>query len=476
MTVEDQVQIPVMEEVVVSDKAVEEPLKSENVAEPVKVEKSSSFKEESNFLSDLKDHEKKALNELKSKLEEAITENTLFKKEETKEKAKSPIKNAETEKEKSEPAKEQDEVPIVEESEEKEAEIVDKEISLWGVPLLPSKGSESTDVLLLKFLRAREFKTNEAFQMLKKTLQWRKEFKADSLINEELGSDLPPIAYMSGKDLEGHPICYNVFGALESEELYQKAFGTEEKRDNFLRWRFQLMEKGIQELDFKPEGINSLLQINDLKNSPGPSKKELRFATKQAVHLLQDNYPEFVARNIFINVPFWYYAFNALFSPFLTQRTKSKMVVARPGRTTETLLKFIPIEEIPVEYGGFKRDKNDSKLWVEDNNGVKELIVKGGSIETIEIAAPEIGTTFEWDLTVLGWEVNYKEEFVPSDEGSYSIIIQKVKKLGLNEGPIRNTFCNNELGKIVLTVDNSGSKKKKIKKVLYRHKTKNAAE
>ncbi|XP_047314373.1 patellin-4-like [Impatiens glandulifera] len=265
-------------------------------------------------------------------------------------------------------------------------------------------------------------------------------------------------------------------GIVSKSNCYQKAFRTEEKRDNFLRWRFQLMEKGIQELDFKPEGINSLLQINDLKNSPGPSKKELRFATKQVVHLLQDNYPEFVARNIFINVPFWYYAFNALFSPFLTQRTKSKMVVARPGRTTETLLKFIPIEEIPVEYGGFKRDKNDSKLWVEDNNGVKELIVKGGSIETIEIAAPEIGTTFEWDLTVLGWEVNYKEEFVPSDEGSYSIIIQKVKKLGLNEGPIRNTFCNNEPGKIVLTVDNSGSKKKKMKKVLYRHKTKNAAE
>ncbi|KAL6996062.1 hypothetical protein U1Q18_006198 [Sarracenia purpurea var. burkii] len=35
---------------------------------------------------------------------------------------------------------------------------------------------------------------------------------------------------------------------------------------------------------------------NDLKNSPGPSKKELRIATKQAVGILQDNYQEFVAR------------------------------------------------------------------------------------------------------------------------------------------------------------------------------------
>ena len=42
---------------------------------------------------------------------------------------------------------------------------------------------------------------------------------------------------------------------------------------------------------------------------------------------------------ILINVPFWYYAFSTLFYPFLTQRTKSKFVVARPSKVTETLLK-----------------------------------------------------------------------------------------------------------------------------------------
>ncbi|MCI19750.1 patellin-3-like, partial [Trifolium medium] len=36
-------------------------------------------------------------------------------------------------------------------------------------------------------------------------------------------------------------------------------------------------------------------EVNDLKNSPGPTKWELRQATKQALQLLQDNYPEFVA-------------------------------------------------------------------------------------------------------------------------------------------------------------------------------------
>ena len=54
------------------------------------------------------------------------------------------------------------------------------------------------------------------------------------------------------------------------------------------------MEKGVQKLDFNPGGVASMLQITDLKDSPGPSKKELRIAMKQVVQLLQDNHPEFV--------------------------------------------------------------------------------------------------------------------------------------------------------------------------------------
>lgn len=170
---------------------------------------------------------------------------------------------------------------------------------------------------------------------------------------------------------------------------------------------------------------------------------------------------------IFINVPFWYYALNALLSPFLTQRTKSKIVVARPAKVTETLLKYIPAEEIPVQYGGFKRE-NDGAFTPEDS-GVSELNLKAGSTASIEIPAGQGESQVTWDLTVVGWEVNYKEEFVPSDEGSYTIIVQKGKKMSGSEEPVRNSFRNSEAGKIVLTVENVSNKKKRV---LYRFKTK----
>lgn len=50
------------------------------------------------------------------------------------------------------------------------------------------------------------------------------------------------------------------------------------------------------------------------------------------------------------------------------------------------------MEEIPVQYGGLKRD-NDTEFSVGDG-GVAEFIVKAGSTETVEIPAPEVFTSF----------------------------------------------------------------------------------
>ncbi|CDP18954.1 unnamed protein product [Coffea canephora] len=46
------------------------------------------------------------------------------------------------------------------------------------------------------------------------------------------------------------------------------------------------------------------------------------------------------------------------------------------------------------------------------NDDVSDVTVKAGSTETIEIPAPKAGSTLVWVLIVIGWEVNYKEEFV----------------------------------------------------------------
>ncbi|MED6167921.1 hypothetical protein PIB30_007236 [Stylosanthes scabra] len=337
-----------------------------------------------------------------------------------------------------------------------------EEVEIWGIPLL---ADERSDVILLKFLRARDFKVKDAFTMIKNTVRWRKEFGIDSLIEEDLGSDWEKVVFTQGFDKEGHPVCYNVFGEFEDKELYQKTFSDEEKRQKFIRWRIQLLEKSVRKLDFSPRGISTIVQVNDLKNSPGLSKRELRQATNQALQLLQDNYPEFVAKQVFINVPWWYLAFSRMISAFLTQRTKSKFVFAGPSKSAETLFKYIAPEQVPVQYGGLSRDGEQEFGTA---HPVTEVTIKPATKHTIEFSFAE-KSHFVWELRVVGWDVNYGAEFAPSAEDGYTVIAQKSRKIApADETVVVHSFKVGEPGKVVLTIDNQTSKKKKL---LYRSKT-----
>lgn len=75
----------------------------------------------------------------------------------------------------------------------------------------------------------------------------------------------------------------------------------------------------------------------------------------------------------------------------------------------------------------------------------------------------------------MGWDVSIGAEFVPSSEESYTVIIQKSKKFTTadEEAVAKNSFKIGEPGKVVLTVDNASSKKKKL---LYRYRAKDCTE
>ncbi|XVF76897.1 hypothetical protein PTKIN_Ptkin13bG0304100 [Pterospermum kingtungense] len=337
----------------------------------------------------------------------------------------------------------------------------DGECTMWGIPLL--SGDEKADVILLKFLRARDFRVSDSFNMLEKCLAWRKEFKADTVTEEDLGfKELEGVvAYMHGYDRDGHPVCYNAYGVFRDKDMYERIFGDEEKLKKFLRWRVQVLERGINLLDFKPGGNNSIIQVTDLKDMP---KRELRVASKQILSLFQDNYPEMVARKIFINVPWYFSVLYSMFSPFLTRRTKSKFVISREGYAAETLYKFIRLEDVPVQYGGLSQP-ND--LQNGPPKPASEFTVKGGETVNIQIEGLEAGATITWDLVIGGWDLEYSAEFVPIAEGSYTIAVEKPRKLSPSEEAIHNSFTAREAGKMVLSVDNTTSRRKKVAAYRY---------
>ncbi|XP_010930773.1 patellin-3 [Elaeis guineensis] len=419
-----------------------------------------TFTEESNLVTDLEDPEKKALDEIKQLVQAALANHEFSPPPPPPPAAEPPIKVEEEAKPEEQPPP----APATEEpAPPSDIPPPLEEVLIWGIPLL---GDERSETVLIKFLQARDLKVKEAMAMLKNAVIWRKEFGIEALVEEDLGiPEMEKVVFMHGTDRDGHPVCYNVYGEFQNKELYAMAFADEEKRQRFLRWRIQYLEKGIRQLlDFSPGGVCTMVQVTDLKNSIGPMKRELR----QALTLLQDNYPEFAAKQIFVNVPWWYLAFNRMISPFFTQRSKSKFVFAGPSKTAETLFKYIAPEQVPVQYGGLSKE-NDPEFTAAD--AVTEITIKPLMKQLIEIPLNE-KCLLVWELRVLGWDVTFGAEFVPSSEDGYTVIVQKARKLVATDEPVeKNRFKIGEAGKVVLTVDNTTSKKKKL---LYRYKIKSS--
>lgn len=79
----------------------------------------------------------------------------------------------------------------------------------------------------------------------------------------------------------------------------------------------------------------------------------------------------------------------------------------------------------------------------------------------------KVDMTITWDVTVVGSDVTYKEEFVPIDDCSYKVLLRKEEKWKKNS--TRNSFYIREAGDIVITIRNWSFKHIKV---FYRSKSK----
>lgn len=127
-------------------------------------------------------------------------------------------------------------------------------ITLWGVTLGPTPDAKAS-VLLAKFVRARELNVGAAQEMLVATLRWRDEFKIGEIMQEEFDADVfGRLGRVFGKDKEGRPVTYNLYGAVKDMKA---VFGDVQR---FIRWRVQFMEQSIELLDF--ETVDQMVQIH----------------------------------------------------------------------------------------------------------------------------------------------------------------------------------------------------------------------
>ncbi|CAG8443778.1 23678_t:CDS:2 [Dentiscutata erythropus] len=222
---------------------------------------------------------------------------------------------------------------------------VPENYALWGVLLDKNSTDERLDIILVKFLRAKNCDVSQAKEMLTKSLKWRLEFRADTILTESFPSDVfCKVGFIHKHDKKNRPVTYNLYGGLNNEEVFGNL-------DRFLRWRIQLMEKGIQLLDFKT--IDQMIQVHDYNLITFASyDTTAKTASKTVTQIMQDNYPEFLAVKFFVNVPWWGDWVFKFISIFLSEQTKAKFVVTSANGVKDSMLEVIDEDNLPVTYGG----------------------------------------------------------------------------------------------------------------------------
>lgn len=220
---------------------------------------------------------------------------------------------------------------------------------------------------LLRFLRARKFNVQQAFQMVKEDVKWRSEEGRFNLryetAEEVLGCDLAKLyryfpTWIQGQDKQLRPVSYRQFGKFEIWNVLKLT--SMQKLIRFHAWEteqaLRFMHSRSKKVGFNIETFVLVIDANAWS---------VQLATRDAFTFIKgmavtdsDHYPERLGTMIIINAPSALAWAWSIIQGFLDPVTKAKVRIigCNQKEWLPVLLEHIDIDQIPRQYGGTSED------------------------------------------------------------------------------------------------------------------------
>ncbi|KAF4524801.1 hypothetical protein B566_EDAN010176 [Ephemera danica] len=293
------------------------------------------------------------------------------------------------------------------------------------------KGKIPTDPTLLRFLRAADFDMEKARENLCQSLQWRKKYQVDRILNEYVPSEVVKTYFPGGwhhEDKDGRPLYILRLGQMDVKGLV-KSIG----EDGLLTLTLHVCEEGLQLLEEatrnrgRPVSTWSLLLDVEGLNMRHLWRPGIK-ALLRVIEIVEANYPETMGQVFIVRAPRVFPILWTLVSPFIDVTTRSKFLfyggndcLAEGG-----LDQHIHQSVLPDFLGGTSRCSVvegglvPKSLYLCESEGdwerpLKEdsiyqcvSLSKGQAIHEVILESEEAGCVITWDFDVLKHDISFR--------------------------------------------------------------------
>ncbi|CAL1296152.1 unnamed protein product [Larinioides sclopetarius] len=335
-----------------------------------------------------------------------------------------------------------------------------------------------------RFLKARDFDVDAAEQMVRQSLQWRKENNVDKILTDY---KLPEILQtffknvLFGYDKEGCPIYYMPVGKHDVRGLHMSARypDIEKAIVRLAEEAEKILDKQSKKLNKCVEGLVNIYDMDGLTFGTATYKKGIETVIK-LLKMQQDNYPERMKAFYIINASSLFTMPFNIVKSFLNSRMLSKFHVYGTEEWKEVLLESIDADQLPVFLGGTRTDPDGNPLGktfmnqggkvnekyymhksvnsLEKSPGVKKITLPRASFNEVTVEIEEAGSIIEWEFETktrdIGFGLFYKDIDGEEEKMTELVELQRLETEDFSE--VGMYKCDKK-GEYVILFDNSYS-------------------